>query len=136
MPFLLVQSFVNTLDVEKGVDLLDGVNKAKAWIIDAGMLSASANLSPADLEQAKSMRECIRELLIGAEPKPSVTPLRELAGSRSARLTIGRDGQVGLEHRGRQEVADGLFRLLLIMRGAQEDGTWSRLRVCANPECR
>ena len=31
---------------------------------------------------------------------------------------------------------DALFELLLTVREAQEDGTWARLKVCANPECR
>jgi len=30
----------------------------------------------------------------------------------------------------------GLFDLLLIIRRAQQDGSWSRLKVCANPDCR
>lgn len=33
-------------------------------------------------------------------------------------------------------MTDALFELLLIMRAAQEQDTWSRLRVCANDECR
>jgi predicted RNA-binding Zn ribbon-like protein len=136
MPLLLVQAFVNTLDAEKGVDLLDDADTAKAWFVDTGMLGASAKLSPPDLEQAKAVRECIRGLLARADPKPGVKPLREVAGSRSPELTIGDDGQVELENPGFEEVVDGLFRLLIIMRRAQEDGTWSRLRVCANDECR
>lgn len=136
MPLLLVQAFVNTLDAEDGVDLLDGTDTARAWFIDTGMLSASAKLSPTDLEQAKAVRESIRELLTRTDPKPSLEPLRKLAASRSAHLTIEDDGQVGLDNPGQGAIADGLFRLLLIIRRAQEDGTWSRLRVCANDECR
>jgi hypothetical protein len=51
-------------------------------------------------------------------------------------LTIGDDGQVGLENPEQGAIVDGLFGLLLIMRGAQDDGTWPRLRVCANDDCR
>jgi len=81
-------------------------------------------------------RGFLRQLLARGGAQPDVRPLRELAASRLAQLTITDDGQVEVEDPGRSDVADGLFRLLLIMRVAQEDGTWSRLRVCANDECR
>ena len=136
MPLLLVQAFANTLDVEKGVDLLDDPSTARPWLIDAGMLGAGAELTPADLERSKAVRESIRELLRRADSEPGLEPLRELAAARSADLTIGDDGQVGLLNPERGEIVDGLFGLLLIIRRAQEDGTWSRLRVCANDECR
>ena len=32
-------------------------------------------------------------------------------------------------------VADGLLRLLLIIRDAQADGSWERLKLCGNPDC-
>jgi predicted RNA-binding Zn ribbon-like protein len=100
------------------------------------MLAPRAELAPGDLERARAVRESIRDLLDRAEPSPSVEPLRRLASSRSAQVTIAQDGQIELEDPGQGELADGLFRLLLIIRRAQEDGTWSRLRVCANDECR
>jgi predicted RNA-binding Zn ribbon-like protein len=35
-----------------------------------------------------------------------------------------------------EDVEDRLFGLLLVIRQAQQDGTWRRLKVCANPDCR
>jgi predicted RNA-binding Zn ribbon-like protein len=136
MPLLLVQAFVNTVDTERGQDLLDDATTARTWLTDAGMLDPNAALTPADLKQATAVREGIRELLARTDPPLSLAPLRGLAASRSAQLTIGDGGQVGLEAPGAAEITDGLFRLLLIIHRAQEDGTWSRLRVCANDECR
>ncbi len=135
MPLLRIQAFVNTVDAEKGIDLLDDQPAARAWFTEAGMLSPGAELTATELEQAKEVRECLRELLTGSNGS-DVSALRELAGSRSARLTIEADGRVALENPGRSGIVDGLFELLLIMRRAQEDGTWSRLRICANDECR
>jgi predicted RNA-binding Zn ribbon-like protein len=34
-----------------------------------------------------------------------------------------------------ERIEDALFSLLLVILRAQEEGTWSRLKVCANPEC-
>jgi predicted RNA-binding Zn ribbon-like protein len=50
-------------------------------------------------------------------------------------MTTG--GQVRLETgdpAGR--VADGLAGLLLTIRDAQADGSWDRLKLCSNPDCR
>ena len=33
-------------------------------------------------------------------------------------------------------VAPGLLALLLIIRDAQADGSWERLKLCGNPDCR
>ena len=63
-------------------------------------------------------------------------PLREVAGARAADLLVGAKGALTLAPPGRRTVTDALFELLLTVRSAQEQGTWSRLRVCANDECR
>src|SRR5262249_23693765 len=65
-----------------------------------------------------------------------VEPLREVAVAHSARLTVGEDGAVGLANARDEELGDALFELLLIIHEAQQDGTWSRLKVCPNPDCR
>jgi predicted RNA-binding Zn ribbon-like protein len=135
-PLLLVQAFVNTLEIEKQVDMFDDADAARAWLIDAGMLGATAQLSAYDLAQARAVRECIRELLTRSDPQPSIDPLRDLAASGSVHLTIADDGQTGLESPEPGELADGLLGLLMIIHRAQQDGTWSRLRICANHECR
>src|SRR5258708_3235866 len=45
----------------------------------------------------------------------------------------GGQGQVGAGSGG--GLADGLVGLLLIIRDAQHDGTWARLKICGNPDC-
>lgn len=133
MPLLRVQAFVNTRYFEDGRDLLADERDARTWLTVAGVLPKGAGLSAAELESARAVRDGIRSLVEGGD---RVDPLRELAGAHAARLTVGARGSFGLEPARREDLADGLFELLLIIRGAQEDGTWTRLRACANPECR
>ena len=38
MPLLVVQGFVNTLDLEEGTDVLADADGAREWLIDAGLL--------------------------------------------------------------------------------------------------
>lgn len=135
MPLLRVQAFVNTRDVETGADLLADPKTARGWLTDAGLLGAGAPLSDSDLELARQVREAIRSLLAGTEAGHAVEPLRRVAENHPARLTVGEDGVVGVATADASALGDGLCDLLLIVHGAQEDGSWSRLKVCANPDC-
>jgi predicted RNA-binding Zn ribbon-like protein len=135
MPLLLVQGFVNTRDVEDETDLLGELSTARSWLVGAGLLDANAPLSESDLELARAVREAIRALIDEGEAPDAVKPLRAVAAAHRARLSVGEDGALGLENAGRGELGDGLFELLLIVHRAQEDGSWSRLKICANPDC-
>jgi predicted RNA-binding Zn ribbon-like protein len=128
MPLLLVQAFVNTLDVEKDIDVLE-----KQWFIEAGLLDADATATGPDLELARRLRESIRGVL--RSDNADLAPLREVAEAHRARLTVLAGGQIALEQAGQRALGDALFGVLLIIRAAQENGTWRRLRVCANDEC-
>jgi predicted RNA-binding Zn ribbon-like protein len=139
-PLLLVQAFVNTRDLEEESDLLSDVDAASAWLVDAGLLTPEATLTAADLEQAQNVRESIRRLL---EPGDGdlcsgavLGPLRELADTHPLRLWVGDHGMLALENPRHSNLGDGLFDLLLIIRQAQQDGSWLRLKICANPDCR
>jgi predicted RNA-binding Zn ribbon-like protein len=138
-PLLLVQAFVNTLDIEEGLDLLGDVDGARAWLVSAGLLGPEVPMSSADLELTGAVRESIRELLSpgdgGMGHGADLGPLRHLAATHQPRLTVGDGGLLAMENPGHEDVEDGLFELLLIIRGAQEDGSWSRLKACANPDC-
>jgi predicted RNA-binding Zn ribbon-like protein len=48
---------------------------------------------------------------------------------------VSAGGVLELENARGEDLGDALFELLLVIRRAQEDGTWSRLKVCANPDC-
>lgn len=133
MPLLRVQAFVNTRDMEEDTDLLGDPDTARAWLIDAGLLAEGATLGEADRALAREVREGIRSLLEGAA---RVEPLRRVADAHRARLTVTEEGAVALANAGAGELGDGLFELLLTIHRAQEDGSWLRLKVCANPDCR
>ncbi len=137
MPLLLVQGFVNTRDLEDAADLLDVPATARAWLLEAGLLDGASELSESDLERARAVREAIRALIEAeaAANGTAIEPLRQLAASHRAELTLAEDGAIALENSRRGGLDDGLFELLLIIHRAQQDGTWSRLKMCANDEC-
>lgn len=140
MPLLLVQGFVNTLDIEEGTDALAGPGPAHDWLVAARLLEPAARVSPEELELAREVRESLRWLLRresdgNEDAEPRLAALRRVADTHRARLRVGEGGALELQNAGRKALGDSLFELLLIVHGAQEDGSWSRLKVCANPEC-
>ncbi len=140
MPLLLVQGFVNTLDLEEGTDVLADAEAAREWLVDARLLDGGASPSLAELGYAREVRESLRWLLAHDNESREVreerlAPLRRLTETHRARLTLDDGGAIGLENARHQGLDDGLFELLLIVRRAQEDGSWARLKLCTNPDC-
>jgi predicted RNA-binding Zn ribbon-like protein len=139
MPLLMVQAFLNTRYFEGDSDLLSDPETAQPWFVDTQLLPRTAPVTAAELEVARSMRESIRGLLFRrgeAHGARALRPLRELADAHIACLTVDDQGRLRLDNPHHNDLSDGMFDLLLIVRNAQEHGSWSRLKVCGNPECR
>jgi predicted RNA-binding Zn ribbon-like protein len=138
MPLLLVQSFVNTREEDAGTDLLSDAATARDWLNAAGILP-DLPFDERGLALVRDIRESIRSLLVhnGGGPPPTGADLRPLAAlARTSRFRprVGEGGQVNVE----PEDGAGLRpmgTLLLVIRDAQRDGTWSRLKACRNSEC-
>src|SRR5580704_15069455 len=111
-PLLLVQAFVNTLDLDLHTDLLAHADEARAWLADAGLRDPGPGRpEQADTDFAAELR-----------------PLAQVADQGNTRLEVTADGQVRLGTSGpAQCLADGLAGLLLTIRDAQADGSWARL---------
>jgi predicted RNA-binding Zn ribbon-like protein len=140
MPLLHVQAFVNTLDADRGTDLLRDRDVASAWLTDAGLIAPGVAVSDQRLRLAREVREAIRALLrrnsgTGEMTSDQLRTLRTLAGGYRPGVDVEPDGTVSIAAGGGADLGDGLLGLLLTIRDAQADGTWSRLKLCANPEC-
>jgi predicted RNA-binding Zn ribbon-like protein len=138
-PLLLVQSLVNTVELPDGADRLADPTDARPWLVDNNLLASQADLTEADLELVRAVREALRAMLIhnaGGPPpnKTALAVLKTVAEGGSARADLGDDGEVRLGAHG-DSMRDRLVELLLIIRDAQRDGTWARLKACANDEC-
>jgi predicted RNA-binding Zn ribbon-like protein len=138
-PLVLVQSLVNTVELPDGADRLADATDARPWLVDVGLLAPDAELTDTDLDRVRAVREALRAMLVhnaGGPPpnKSAMTVLRGVAEGGTARADLGDDGAVRLGAHGKA-VRDRLVELLLIIRDAQRDGTWARLKACANDEC-
>jgi predicted RNA-binding Zn ribbon-like protein len=139
MPLLLVQSFVNTSEADRATDLLADLGPAREWLTDTGLLTSNGRLNDEDLATARAVRESVRGLLVHNSGGPAPTavelaPLRTLARASWIQPTLSADGRVQLELEGGGDRL-ALGRLVVIIRDAQIDGTWDRLKACHNSEC-
>jgi predicted RNA-binding Zn ribbon-like protein len=137
-PLARIQALVNTVELPDGPDRLMG-DDAKPWLMTNGLLSANADLGADDLALVRGVREGLRAMLVhnAGGPIPSQSafaPLRQVAGDGTARADFDDGGGVMLTAAG-DTVSGRLVELLLIIRDAQRDGTWERLKACGNDEC-
>ena len=136
---MLVQALVNTVELPDGSDRLADKADARPWLVDAHLLAPRADLTDADLELVRAVREALRAMLVhnaGGPPpnKTALATLRSVASRGSAHASLDDDGAVRLAADG-DSVRDRLMELMLIIRDAQREGTWARLKACANDEC-
>ncbi|MEV6053247.1 CGNR zinc finger domain-containing protein [Streptomyces sp. NPDC052107] len=121
----LVESLVNTLDIETGADTLDTEEgRGRFGITEDG------------LEEARELRESLRAVLLahaGHAPHRAVAPLGRLLAHAPLYVAVDdRDGSAALTpapdapllSRVAAAVAEGLTR-----------GTWMRLKACEAPDC-
>ena len=137
-PLELVREFVNTLDVEDGVDELTSPRALAAWLRARGLLREGAATRP-DVDRARKAREALRALLAAnngvSVRKEAALELNRAARRADMRLRFEPDGSARLEPAARG-VDGALGRLLAIAAAAVAEGTWSRLKACRAPDCR
>jgi predicted RNA-binding Zn ribbon-like protein len=140
MPLLLVQAFVNTFEADSNTDVLREPDTARDWLATAGLTDATTVLGYDELRVAREVRESIRGLLVvnGGGPPPvalDLEPLRAAAQSCEALFQLDPAGRVRIEPSPDPGSTIAWTRLLLVIRDAQTDGTWQRLKACENDEC-
>jgi predicted RNA-binding Zn ribbon-like protein len=137
-PLELVQRFVNSVDRESGEDELTGPAELRAWLAERDLIVADERVTRADLERAIDVREGLRALLIannGMEADAErVARLDRAAARAGVRVvfTPGAEPRLVPTARG---VDGAIGRLLAIVAGAVEDGSWQRLKACSRDVC-
>ena len=135
----LIQAFVNTADLEPGVEALGDPDALSAWLVARGLMASSQKADEADLRHAIALREAIRGA-IGANSGGSVYPvdMATLNGAVSASRLMprfGADGRARLEaHAGGVEGALG--RIVAAVFAAMNEEDWTRLKLCGSATCR
>jgi len=141
MPLLVVQAFVNTYEADRGSDLLADAATATGWLRLAGLLGAGEPVDAADVAELRSVRESLRSMLVanagdGAPNADRRHELAKMAGQGSLRIGWDEADEVTLDVEAARPAVAAVLRLALIVRDAQRDGSWRRLKACSNDECR
>ncbi len=134
-----VRAFVNTLDIESGVDDLADPAALDGWLREHG-LPAAGPVDAAGRARAVAFREALREAMQANHdgvPLPAgvLAELNAVAARADLAVEIGSAGQWLAQPRA-TGVDGALGALLVLVTDAVADGTWSRLKVCANDACR
>jgi predicted RNA-binding Zn ribbon-like protein len=121
----LVESLVNTLDIESGTDSLDTAEgRARFGLVEE------------ELPRARELRESLRVTLLahaGHPPHRKVTPLGELLAGAPLVLTVDeRDGTAALTP---ADVRPLPSRIAAAVAEALVAGTWTRLKACEADTC-
>lgn len=139
-PLETVRGLVNTIDLEDGVEALATPADLTAWLRHVDLLNTTAQATAADLDHARAVREALRSALAanhdGTAIPAAATSVLNAAAER-AHLGMALTSEAGWVARPRAGGVDGaLGRLLAIVAAAMADGTWRRLKICANDTCR
>lgn len=137
-PLALVQAFVNTREAERGWEALADPGSLRRWLVRQGLLVDGAPVGEGDVVRAREVREAIRALLVanngGQVGAREVGTLNRAARRARLEFRFGADGRAALESA--SGGADGaLGGILAAVHAGMEEGTWGRLKACANGGC-
>lgn len=140
---LLLQAFVNTYEADTGIDVLTESSGANSWLHQSGLVSAAVDLDDSGLLRLREVREVFRRMLVHnaglGNPGPAeLELLNESLGDSAIVFHLDTDDQhqVQAVPTGTDPLGIAITRLLLIVRDAQREGTWPRLKACSRRECR
>jgi predicted RNA-binding Zn ribbon-like protein len=134
----LIVDFVNTLHLDREGETLQTPGDLIAWLRAHG-LRPGARATAGDLEDARALREALRDVLgshneLDADLRRASRIFDETA--RRARLELRfADGRTVVEPAARG-VAAALGRIVVAVSETMAAGTWERLKACRREGCR
>jgi predicted RNA-binding Zn ribbon-like protein len=124
---VLVETLVNTLDLETGADALD-TPEGRVRLGLAG---------DEDITAVRDLRESLRAALLahaGHAPHRTVTPLGAFLAAAPLIVAVSaEDGSATL--RPAADPAPLVSRVAMVVAEALTAGTWQRLKACEAPDC-
>jgi predicted RNA-binding Zn ribbon-like protein len=135
----LVRDFVNTYEPQTDDESLGSTDALRNWLAAQHLLPSDAAVEKPDLAAVITVREGLRNVLLGHaghDPNPeAVEALRASLADLPVRLDLTADGYRLISTRA-DPVGQALGQLLDAIRESSQDGTWPRLKVCARDTCR
>jgi len=134
----LIRQFVNSAELDPDIDELSDLEALRRWLRRRRLIGSRDQLVDGDLQRATTVREALRDLLEHRDGGPDGAALRvlnDVPDGALMRIAFDRDGLPRL--RPAAAGLDAAFaELFAIIERASIEGTWQRLRVCADHGCR
>jgi predicted RNA-binding Zn ribbon-like protein len=134
----LVRQFVNTNDVEDGIEKLATPKLLAEWMTAHGFETGDRAPTETERTRAIEIREALRALLLANSGNPlnagAVETLNEAAAGASLRVSFEDGGGSSLLPK-RGGVDGALAALLAIVYRSMVEGTWERLKACRADTC-
>ena len=133
-----IVDFVNTRDVDAGVEHLPDAPRLQEWLTAQGLTGPAAigSLDDGDVQRAHEVREALRAILLAhhGDGDGDVRAANEVLGSVALHIGFRDDGTVALEAAG-GGIDAALGHLLAVIPAAAADGTWERAKICPSDTC-
>ena len=135
----LLQRFINSHnhDFPADWDRIGTPDKARAWLLEKGLVAPGDRVSQADVARLRELREALRELVVANQGRrPGGTPtnvISRVAGSAELIVAVDDSGLTTLV--AARGGVDGVVATLLgILHEAQLSGDWARMKGCRQCE--
>lgn len=135
----LVRDYVNTLDIETGIDRISSPDELATWFSEQGLTDDLVEPTDEEHAEALAVREAVRELLLannGVETEASTaSQTLEDAGRRAGLSLRFADGRpfVAPEGDGAQAA---IGRIVATVAELAPTDEWKRLKSCRDDTCR
>lgn len=135
----IIIGFLNTLNLVARYDLFASTDTVEAWAARTCRAGEPLTVSLPDAAWLIDFREAVRGLAAGnsgATPDAAAVEIMNRAsGIAELRFGFSQEGPAELTSSasGIESIVAGVLKA---MYRAMSDGSWSRLKVCRNPDCR
>ena len=135
----LVRDYVNTLDLETGIDRISSPGELALWFSEQGLVHDLVEPTDDELTDAVAVREAIRELLLannGIEADAAAASKTLEDAGRKAQLTVRfENGRPQLAPEGDGTRA-AIGRIVAAVAELAPTDEWKRLKGCRDENCR
>jgi predicted RNA-binding Zn ribbon-like protein len=139
LPLDLIRDYVNTLDLETGIDRISTPDELAGWLSEQGLVDDLVEPSRREHADALAVREAIRELLLAnngvAADAAAASKTLEAAGQRAKLGVHFENGRPTLVPEG--DGADAAIgRIVAMVAELAPTEEWKRLKGCRDEHCR
>jgi hypothetical protein len=126
----LVESFLNSIDLESGRDDLGSSVQFRGWLTAIGRVTAGDDLTADDLQFARDLRDALRDEVRDGTGRGRLNALAARVGLHAEFTDAGL--WLRPSHGGVRGVLGEVLAAAVL---ADRDGSWSRLKICKEDRC-